>query len=312
MRRPARRHRALVVSQGPARGPHRHAKSATRFARTTSSRALSGPKANACASRRSSSKSRGETQLWADSFERPTADSLLVQSDVATQIVRSVAMELLPDRAPDTIRRNAAASTRTRPTSRVAITGIGRATKASANAWPSTARRSSWIPASRTAHGALARATVAAADYYLREPREALDAAEAAAARALALDPIDPEALVALAEVRRCRDWDWDGAEEVFRRALDRSTPATKRARRLYGLLLSARGRHEDAVAMTDRALRTRPALPDREHERRMGPFRRGRVRRGHRAVPAHDRHGSGLPRASPAARRGPPADRGT
>ena len=43
---------------------------------------------------------RGETQLWADSFERPTSDSLLVQSDVATQIVRSVAVELLPDRAP--------------------------------------------------------------------------------------------------------------------------------------------------------------------------------------------------------------------
>src|SRR6478672_7262767 len=42
----------------------------------------------------------GETQLWADSFERPNADSLLVQSDVATQIVRSVAVELLPDRAP--------------------------------------------------------------------------------------------------------------------------------------------------------------------------------------------------------------------
>jgi hypothetical protein len=36
----------------------------------------------------------------ADSFERPLADSLLVQADVATRIVRSVAVELLPDRAP--------------------------------------------------------------------------------------------------------------------------------------------------------------------------------------------------------------------
>ncbi len=200
---------------------------------------------------------RGETQLWADSFERPTADSLLVQSDVATQIVRSVAMELLPDRAP-----TPSAGTRqvdayqnylkgryhwNRPGDegiRECLAFYGMALKLD--------------PGFGTAHGALARATVAAADYYLREPREALDAAEAAAARALALDPIDPEALVALAEVRRCRDWDWDGAEEVFRRALS-FNPSNEAARRLYGLLLSARGRHEDAVAMTDRALELDP-----------------------------------------------------
>src|SRR5712671_517794 len=43
---------------------------------------------------------QGETQLWAESYDRPLSDSLLVQSDVATQIVRAVALELLPDRAP--------------------------------------------------------------------------------------------------------------------------------------------------------------------------------------------------------------------
>ena len=43
---------------------------------------------------------QGETQLWAESYDRPLSDCLLVQSDVATQIVRAVAVELLPDRAP--------------------------------------------------------------------------------------------------------------------------------------------------------------------------------------------------------------------
>src|SRR4051812_29631574 len=42
----------------------------------------------------------GETQLWAESYDRSLSDSLLVQSDVATHIVRGVAVELLPDRAP--------------------------------------------------------------------------------------------------------------------------------------------------------------------------------------------------------------------
>src|SRR4051812_30374533 len=45
-------------------------------------------------------EAQDETQLWAESYDRPISDSLLVQSDVATQIVRSIAVELLPDRAP--------------------------------------------------------------------------------------------------------------------------------------------------------------------------------------------------------------------
>ena len=221
---------------------------------------------------------RGETQLWADSFERPTADSLLVQSDVATRIVRSVAMELLPDRAP-----TPSAGTRQVDAYQNYLKGRyhwnrpGDEGIRECLAFYGTALKLD--PGFGTAHGALARATVAAADYYLREPREALDAAEAAAARALALDPIDPEALVALAEVRRCRDWDWDGAEEVFRRALS-FNPSNEAARRLCGLLLSARGRHDAGGSDDGPRARTRPALPDREHERRMGPFRRRRVPR--------------------------------
>ena len=200
---------------------------------------------------------RGETQLWADSFERPMADSLLVQSDVATQIVRSVAMELLPDRAPtpSTGTRHIEAYQSylkgryhwNRPGEegiRECLAFYGLALKLD--------------PGFATAHGAMARATVAAADYYLREPREALDAAEASAARALAIDPTEPEAHVALAEVRRCRDWDWDGAEEAYRRALS-FNPSNEAARRLYGVLLGARRQHDAATAMTDRAVELDP-----------------------------------------------------
>ena len=200
---------------------------------------------------------RSETQLWAESYERPMADSLLAQSDVATQIVRSVAVELLPDRAPTP-------STGTRHVeayqnylkgryhwNRPGDEGIRECM-----AFYDLALKLD--PSFGTAHGALARATVAAADYYLCDPREALDAAEASAARALAIDPSEPEALVALAEVRRCRDWNWDGAEEAYQRALS-FNPSNEGARRLYGVLLGARRQHHAAVAMTDRALELDP-----------------------------------------------------
>ena len=202
-------------------------------------------------------EARSETQLWAESYDRPMSDTLLAQSDVATQIVRSVAVELLPDRAPTP-------STGTRHVeayqsylkgryhwNRPGDEGIRECL-----AFYDLALRHD--PGFASAHGAKARATVAAAEYYVLEPRPALDAAEASAAKALAIDPTDPEALVALAEVRRSRDWDWDGAEEVYRRAMS-FNPSNEAARRLYGLLLGARRQHEAAVAMTDRAFELDP-----------------------------------------------------
>ena len=114
---------------------------------------------------------------------------------------------------------------------------------------------------SRLRHGARARsarATVAAADYYLREPREALDAAEACRPRALALDPTDPK--------RSSRSRRSAGAATGTGTAPKRCSagalsfnPSNEGARRLYGMLLGARRQHDAAVAMTDRALELDP-----------------------------------------------------
>ena len=41
-------------------------------------------------------ETRGETQLWAESYERHLSDYFQVQSEVATEIVHSLAVELLP------------------------------------------------------------------------------------------------------------------------------------------------------------------------------------------------------------------------
>jgi TolB-like protein/Tfp pilus assembly protein PilF len=197
-------------------------------------------------------EARSETQLWAESYERPMTDTLLAQSDVATQIVRAVALELLPDRAPTP-------STGTRHVEayqsylkgRYHWNRPGEEGIRECLAFYDLALKHD--PAFAAAHGAKARATVAAAEYYVLEPRAALDAAEASAAQALAIDPTQPEALVALAEVRRARDWDWDGAEETYRRAMSLN-PSNEAAHRLYGVLLGARRQNEAAVAMTDRA----------------------------------------------------------
>jgi TolB-like protein/Tfp pilus assembly protein PilF len=202
-------------------------------------------------------EAHGETQLWADSYDRPLADCLLIQADVATQIVRSVAVELLPDRAP-------APSSGTRHLDAYQNYLKGR------YHWQRPGddglreclmyfqRAVTLDPEFATAHAALARVTAASAEYYADEPRAALDAAEASAARALALDPGDSHAHVALAEVRRSRDWNWDGADEAYRRALALN-PNNEGALRLYGMFLVARRHTNQAAAMTDRACELDP-----------------------------------------------------
>ena len=202
-------------------------------------------------------EARSETQLWADSYERPLVNSLLIQSDVATQIVRSVAVELLPDRAP-----TPSAGTQNVEAYQSYLKGRyhwnrpGDEGVSDCLAFYGAAVRLD--PSFASAYGAMARAMVAAADYYIREPRAAFDEAEASATRALALDPTEPEALVALGEIRRSRDWDWTGAEEAYRRALSLN-PSNEAARRLYGVLLGARRQYDAAVAMTDRAFELDP-----------------------------------------------------
>jgi TolB-like protein/Tfp pilus assembly protein PilF len=198
-----------------------------------------------------------ETQLWADSFQHPLSDSLLVQSDVATHIVRGVAVELLPDRAPtvSTATRNLAAY-QAFLKGRYHWNRPGDEGLRECLAFYQQALTID--PQFANAHGALARATATAAEYYVLDAREAYDAAEAAASRALALDPSVSEAYTALAEVRRGRDWNWSAAEEAFRRALT-INPSNEGARRLYGMFLTALGRTSEATVMLDSACELDP-----------------------------------------------------
>ena len=78
--------------------------------------------------------------------------------------------------------------------------------------------------------------------------------AEAAAGRALQLDSTLAEAHTSLAAVKVLHDWDWQGAEQEFRRAIELN-PNFARAHHWYGnLLLGPEGRHEEALAELERA----------------------------------------------------------
>jgi TolB-like protein/DNA-binding winged helix-turn-helix (wHTH) protein len=86
--------------------------------------------------------------------------------------------------------------------------------------------------------------------------------AKTAAEKALQLDDTLAEAHTSLAAVKILHDWDWQGAELEFHRALELN-PNFAQAHHWYGnLLLGPEGRHEEAIAELQRAQELDPLSP--------------------------------------------------
>ncbi len=116
-----------------------------------------------------------------------------------------------------------------------------------------------------------AQAHVGIADYHnwaaifgIGAPSENFPLAKAAAIRALELDESLAEAHAALAFTNICYDWDWEGAEQRFKRALELNHNYGP-AHQWYSNLLAAQGRCGAAIAEMKRAQEINPlSLMDR------------------------------------------------
>ena len=83
---------------------------------------------------------------------------------------------------------------------------------------------------------------------------EALAKGKQAAEQALALDPSLSEAYVAIGQLREIHEWDWDGAEEAFRHAIELN-PGHANAYAELGHLLQRTGRFEEALDVLQRKI---------------------------------------------------------
>ena len=93
-------------------------------------------------------------------------------------------------------------------------------------------------------------------------PKEILPKAKAAASKALAIDDSLGEAHSALAHVIELYDWDWQGAEKEYRRALELN-PNDAMARFWFGEYLQVMGRNEEGFAQMRQAIALDPLNPN-------------------------------------------------
>ena len=119
-------------------------------------------------------------------------------------------------------------------------------------------------PSSAAALAALAHTYTLAVYVGLDSGSELFPRAQAAATRAVELDSNLAEAHVALGAVRLVQNYDFNSAEKEFQTAI-RLKPEDPAAHCWYARLLSAQGKHAEAIAEVRRALQTDPlSLPVR------------------------------------------------
>jgi adenylate cyclase len=193
-----------------------------------------------------------DVHLWSETYDRDLTDVFAIQSELALRVGEALRAHLSPaerDRVESRptqdleayqlyLRGRAALNTRTGES-------IGRALRLFSAA-------STLDPAYAGPHAGLAEAYALLAMGFGEAPREALPEARAAAARALELDPLLPDAHASLGWVR-LQGWEWAAAEESLRTALELN-PSYAQAHEWYGYLCNATRRYPQGLAAFRRA----------------------------------------------------------
>jgi eukaryotic-like serine/threonine-protein kinase len=113
-------------------------------------------------------------------------------------------------------------------------------------------------PACALAYAGLADAYAMLVWNMMLSPRDGLPKARSAASKAIEIDNQLAEAHSSLAFVKLFYEWDWQGAEREFQRAIELN-PNYAMTWQWYAMELAALGRHEEALRETDRALQLDP-----------------------------------------------------
>jgi TolB-like protein len=199
-----------------------------------------------------------QTQLWGDSYERELSGILAVQSEVALNVARALALRLLPAEQA----RLASVQTVDPEAYQAYLKALHYTQKLTAVdldiAQRYLERALERDPSYASAYAGLAIVWVGRQQMSITPPPEAGPKAKAAALQAIALDDGSADAHEALAVIKTWVDWDWASAETEFRRALE-INPNQAGAHAMYSHYLAIVGRPQEALAHSRRAIELDP-----------------------------------------------------
>lgn len=203
-----------------------------------------------------------DTHIWARDYERDLTDVLKLQGEVSRDIAEGVRIQVTPD-------ENARLSSErnVNPEAHQAYL-LGRFHFSKNNeqdyriAFEHFQRATRLAPDYAPGFAALSNAWLQLGIFDIKPFKEVESPARAAALRAVELDDQLAEAHVSLGLLKYSYDWDWTGAEQEFKRALELD-PGSLEGHRHYGRLLMCIGRHDEAVREGERAVELDPFSPE-------------------------------------------------
>lgn len=200
-----------------------------------------------------------ETHLWAETYERDLGDILKLQSEVSQAVAREVRVKLTPreERRLASVREVSPAAyesylkgrhlwnKRTEDGMRKSILHYEEAIRKN--------------PEYAMAYVGIADSYITLACRGMAPAKETFLKAKLAARKALDLDRDLADAHGSLAHLR-LHDWDWEGLEEDFQRAIELNPEAS--VYYWFGEFLMSRGRPDKAIAVTQKAREIDPLSP--------------------------------------------------
>jgi TolB-like protein len=205
------------------------------------------------------------TNLWSDTYERPLGDVFKIESDIAMNVANALQAQFSPEEQA----RIEKAPTKSPEAYALYLQALAVANGGNAARGISLFQQAVSIdPQFSLAYAAMA---VYQAQNFINStngnavPRDQLAALEALsrknAERSIEIDPDVENAHYALA-IPALAKWHWTEADKSFARALE-AAPNDPNARLFYGFLLSWTGRHDQAIAITKRAVELNPGNPN-------------------------------------------------
>jgi TolB-like protein/Tfp pilus assembly protein PilF len=199
-----------------------------------------------------------EHSLWTESYDRPMTDVMIMYGEMARDIAGKIRVKLAPEEEkrlssdrqvdPEAYQAYLKGMFYWYKVTQLDLEGAERYFELALEKEPNYARAYAgiaWVWLARQQQGDVS-------------PGEAAPKARAAVAKALELDSTLAEVHNVLASLKMNSDWDWEGAESEFRRAIELN-PNYPDPRAYYSHLLNILKRPEEADAQIKRALELDP-----------------------------------------------------
>jgi serine/threonine protein kinase/Tfp pilus assembly protein PilF len=201
-------------------------------------------------------------RLWGDRYDRPLTEVAAVEQDMVDNVSKQLKEALSSDEVARLVGREVDPQAYLLYLKgRSLIIGSATQMEKGAEYLEEAARRD---PNYALPHAALVESYMARCYHNVIDLPEARQKARAAARTAVKLDPNLPEAHTALGIVRFMFDWDWEGADEAFRKAIEMGGGDVPHLE--YAEFLAGVGRLSEALPMAARARELDPVSPQPTH----------------------------------------------